>query len=202
MTGPTPLTAPARLSFRYTVLGEPHVCRAYCQYLGGVDPDTTLLLARSGGSNPTLTDTVDAFFAVVAPFYNPSWATFDGFLLENRVDTEFVYQLGGSTTVAPTGAGTPTPATGWCVSGKSSDNRNMPAYLFEGNFRILGKVSGYSSLNTAEKAVNDYFFRIGGTPLDTDAYNWRKSRGEFYAVRWLASVWDSNQKLRRTRRIA
>lgn len=202
MSGPTPLTAPARLSFLYTVLGEPHRCKGYCQYTGGTDPDATNLIARPGGSNPVLSDVVDAFFTVIAPFFNSAWSSFDGFLLENRVDTEFVFQLGGSTTVAPSGAGDPTPATGWCISGKSGDNKNMPAYVYEGNFRILDKVSGYSNLNSAEKAVNDYFFRIGGTPLDTDAFNWRKSRGEEYAARWLASVWDSNQKLRRIRRIA
>lgn len=202
MTGPTPISAPYRLSFLYTVLGFPHRCRNFCNVETGAGSSGYDLIARSGGINVDIQDAADEFFTVLAPFYNTDWASFDGWLLEVRVGTEFVFVAGDATTLAPTGGGDPTPAVGWCVSGKSGDNKNFPAYIYEGNFRILSKASSYAALNTAEKAVNDYFFRVGGTPSTSQAFNWRMSRGEERAVRWLASVWDSNQKLRRSRRLA
>jgi len=202
MPGPTPLAVSFRLSFLYTAHLFNHKQRNYLACVPSGDPsgyDAVGYVIPGGIGVSTL---ADPLFTAMAPFYVPANDSFNGWLLEELVSGAWIYRASGVTTVVPTGAGAEFIAGGWDTVGKDSLNKTIHAYWYEGNFRGVDKASSYSALNTAEKEVIDQYFAVGRAIVNTDPANWRKGRGDSHPVRWLSAVWDSNQKLRRLRRIA
>lgn len=198
---PTPLTAPYRLVMKYTVNTFLHKQQNYVDVVPSGDPSGYDLLDQRGGSPIGLQTGVDAFFTKIAPFYNPAWSSFDGWLLEARVGTAFVFLAAGITTVVPTSAGNFEIANGLVITGKDDDNRIMPAMLYEGTFGGAVRVTAAAGLTVASRALMNYFFNPDGTAAATAAWFWRGSRSMVPAQRWIAWVVDTNEKLRRARRI-
>src|SRR5258706_5545665 len=201
MPGPTPLTAQHRLQVTYVASTFAHKLQAYCRLIASLDVTGYDIVGRGALGNIGVSAAVDALFTVMAVFYDPSVASFDGAILQVFNAGAWRYLRSYTTALVPTGGGGVAYAGGWDMVGKSDDNKNLHAYLYEGNFRLVDKQDSYAALNSSEKAVVDYFFRLGGTPAATDAYNWRRSTGDRYTERYLASVWDTNEKLRRLRRL-
>lgn len=200
--GPTPITATHRVSFKYTVLGLPHKQRNYCAATPSADPTGYDITCRSPFGSVGFSLLPDQWALAVDPFFNSSTTTFDGADLEVYSAGEFIPIASASGVITPSGSAANQPANGMVISGKDGVNKNMPAFLAEGLFGLPNKLSSYAAATTAQKLLIDYFFGVGNTPVAEDAYAWRQSRGGGHAQRWLAFVVDSNQKLRRVRRIA
>jgi hypothetical protein len=185
----------------YTVSLFQHKQQNYCTAVSSGDPSGYDLTARPGFANPGLQAAVDRFFTRAAPFFNSGDVSFDGWKLETFVSGAWVFTNAGITSVSPSGSGVPEIANGLCISGKSGDNRNFPLFLYEGTFGVATKISSPAGLNTVSRALMNYVFNADGTDINTDAYVWRMSRGSHYAQRWVAWIVDTNEKLRRRRRI-
>lgn len=201
MSGPTPISASHRLTFLYTVNSIQHKQQNYCDAVASGDPTGWSVRGRDLVTLEGISNIQTSFFLKIAPFYDPADTSFDGWKLEVYFGGAYLFAAAGVTTTVPTGGGLSNAAMGWDMSGKSTDSKNMHAYLYEGNFRFPTKISGYSSLNTAEKAVVDFFWDTQNTGSADKAYFWRMSRGATYSGRWLAAIWDTNEKLRRLRGI-
>lgn len=198
---PTPLTADYRLQLLYTVNGLQHKQQNYCDVVASADPSGWDLIQSFGGANIGLQTGVDLFFTKIAPFYKTVETTFDGWLLLGRTGTQFFFVDSGVTSVVPTGAQSFENANGLCLSGKSYDQENFPFYIYEGAFGTAVKLTAPGSLGTPARALMNYVFNADGTAAAASAYFWRLSRGKFPTRRWIAWITDTNEKLRRVRRI-
>jgi len=199
--GPTPITAPYRLRLLYTTTLFQHACQGFCDVVASADPSGWDLEQVFGGSSIGLQTAVDLFFTKIAPFYNPSWAAFDGWVLEVRSGTQFFFVDSGVTSVVPTGASAFEIANGLTLSGKDDDQRNMPFFIYEGSFGSATKISAPGALGTPARALMNYVFNADATAAAASMYFWRQARSGAPAKRWLAWVTDTNEKLRRERRI-
>lgn len=88
---PTPLSASHRLKMLYTVQFVQHVQQNFCDVVGSADPSGFDLLNMRGGTDVGLQTAVDLFFTRIAAFYNPTFTTFDGWVLEVRFGTQFFF---------------------------------------------------------------------------------------------------------------
>jgi hypothetical protein len=199
---PTPITPLHRVTFKYTSLLLPHKQQAYCNAVPSGDSTGFDLEGRVALGNVGLSLIADAFFTTWAGAYKSSDSSFEGWELWERIGTNYVFVTGGGTSITPSGGAANSPAMGWCVSGKDVDNKEFPAYMYEGQFGGTQKFLSYPALNAFEKELADYYFAVGRAGTTTDAYNWRMARGAGRSARWLSHVIDSNQKLRRVRHLA
>ena len=199
---PTPVSAPNLLVARYTVAGFNHKAQMYCEAIPSADPSGYDLIGRPALGNVGFSTLADPFFTVIAPFYTLVDCTFNSIELWERIGGSYVFQASQVTAVTPTLGGFYQPAAGFDVVGKSQDQRNLHFYIYEGPFGITGKITNYAGASANVKGLIDYHFNTQGAAVATDAWNWRLSRGHWRPDRWLAGVIDSNQKLRRMRRIA
>jgi hypothetical protein len=158
-------------------------------------------VARSGYAAVGVSTIVDPWFTKMKPFYDPPAATFDGFQLDANVAGAWVYVWSVATAVVPTGAAGYEKAFGVCIMGKSTDNKNMPVYLYEADLGLPTKFTDYASLGANAQALVNAVFNVAGGAANVDPVAWRKSRGSFYSQRWVSWVVDTNEKLRRVRRI-
>jgi hypothetical protein len=158
-------------------------------------------VVRPGFANAGVQDAVDAFFTLAAPFYNVDQTTFDGWLLESLDGGEYVFVAAGTTTAVPGTDADFEIANGLCLSGKESDNSFMPMYLYEGQFGRAFKYASPDSLASVLRALTNAVWNVDGTATDVDQYAWRRSRNGLFGQRWLADIVDTNEKLRRVRRI-
>jgi len=203
MSGPTPITVDYRLTLLYTVSLLQHKHRMYMDCIASLDPSGFDAVGYAPGvGNVGVSTIADHVFDGMKVFYNPSWSSFDGWILEKYISGAYVFQSAGATATVPTGGGTIALAGGWDTVGKDLLNNTIHAYWYEGNFRLIDKSQSYSSLNAAEKEVIDMYFGVGRAIVPEDPANFRKARSDAYIMRWLSAVWDSNQKLRRIRRLA
>jgi hypothetical protein len=196
------LTAPYRVRFLYTVQTLQHKLACYCDVQASADPTGYDLKVRPGFTALGLSVAVDTFFGPFHDFFNPSTTSFDGALLEKRNGTSWEFVATVPTTVAVDGTPAVNLAIGACFSGKDALNRRILCYMFEGAFGLPNKLTSYAALNSSNKAIVDLFFNIGAVADGSYPYAWRTSQDGQYATRWLAQVIDTNQKLRRLRRIA
>lgn len=201
MTGPTPIVATHKAIFRYTAGGLQHKAQMYCDAAPSADPSGYELAGRPLLGNPGFSTVVDPFFTAIANFFTLADCTFDAGELWERVGTSYHYLTTWVPTVSPALGGFVQFATGFDVVGKDVHNENIHFYIYEGPFGIATKITNYAGATTNVKNLIDYLFNVGGGAVLTDAWNWRQSRGDVPAKRWLAGVIDTNEKLRRVRRI-
>lgn len=199
---PTALTAPYRLTFRYTVGGLVHKTHYYLRCVASGDPMGFDTIARPGFANAGVSTLDFGIWTNQKTFYNPAESTFNDMVLEANVGGAWVYVAAQVATVVPTGSGTYAPAGMETWSGKDTANKNFPVYWYEKPFPGFVKVSSYAAMSAANKAIANAYFNAGGTAVSADPAAWRVSRGSFYSQRFLALITDSNQKLRRIRGIA
>ena len=199
---PTPLIAPYRLTFRYTVSGLQHRTHYYLDCTPSGDPMGFDTVARPGFSPVGVSTVEPNVFGPQAPFYNPSTCSFDDMILEINVSGAWVFVASMAASGNPTGSGTQALAAMETWSGKDQANQNFPVYWFEKPFNTFAKFNSYAGLSSANKAIANAYFNPGGVAVDEDPVAWRLSRGAVYSQRWLALVTDSSQKLRRIRGIA
>ncbi len=201
MPGPTPLTALYRVTFKYTVSLFQHKTRMYINVVASGDPSGYNTVPRPAYPAVGVSLLADAFFLPLTPYFGNANSTFDGILLEHRDGTEWVPLWSGGTVRTPGFVGYGIAAMMYTVSGKDQINRAIPAYIYEGKNVGIDKLSSYTALDANAKALVDYFYDTTGALLGAAAYAWRISRGGSYASRWLALVFDTNEKLRRLRHI-
>lgn len=201
MPGPTPLIADYRISMQYTCQGFQHKTRFFVGVSPSADPSGYDLVQTHSGANVPTTSAVTQFFTRLAPFYDPSWASFDGFLLEHRTGTTWNYLASGTTGVSPAATQPFEAANQLALTGKDSTNKNAPTYLYEGAFGRAFKGNSPGALGTALRALTNDVWNIDGTASANGAWHYKLSRGGNYMQRWLADVIDTNEKLRRVRRI-
>lgn len=199
---PAPISATHRVSFKYTVLGFQHKQRNYCHAIPSADPSGFDIVAPAPYGNVGFSLIPDQAFIAWNAFFNSATSTYDGADLEVRVGTAFIPIASATTVVTPAGSAPDQQANMFAITGKDGVNRNMPVFLYEGLFGLPNKLRSYSAMTAGQKALVDYYFGVGNTPVALDAFAWRQSRVGGHAQRWLAFVVDSNQKLRRMRRIA
>lgn len=198
---PTPITAAFRLIFRYTVASIVHKAQFYCQLAPSADPSGYSTNFRSGFSSVGVSTLADRFFTVIAPFYKPSDTSFDSWELLQRSGTVFVHVSSGVPTVVPSGSIPFQTANQYCIAGKSLGNRNFPRYIYEGAFGTALKITSVAGLTSPARVLVNYYFDPDHGAVNTDAFVWSTARSGDFADRWLASVVDTNEKLRRVRRI-
>jgi len=199
---PTPLSAPYRLTFQYTVGSLTHKQRLYLRCSPSADASGFDTIARSGYGNVGVSLLENRWATRNAPFYDTSDTTFDSWLLEANVSGAFIFVAGGAFTASPTGTGTYAPAGGVVFSGRDTANKPFNVNQYETFFPGFLRIASYSALSANNQALANYWFNAGGSSDDYDAVAWRVSRGSFYSQRWIALVADSNQHLRRLRGIA
>jgi len=185
----------------YTVNGLQHKQQNFCSAFVGGGASGWSLGARPGFSSVDVQDAVDQFFTKLADFYNAAWAGYDGWLLQVRSGTVWNYLSSGVTTVTPIGTDTYQVANGLTLSGKDTNQKNMPACLYEGSFGGPQKTKTPAALSVPARTLMNYFFNADGGAADEDAYNWRVSRGFAEADRLIVFVSDTNEKLREIRGI-
>ncbi len=199
---PTPLSAQWRVTFKYTVAGFQHRHQMYCNAVASADPSGYSVVGQVIVGNVGVSTLANPFFTLWEPYYVTPETTFDGWEFHRFVSGAWLFRAAGTTSVTPTGTGSAQLSMGFAVVGKDFANKFLPAYMYEGLVGTTAKHSSYSAQTTIEKAITDYYFRQSGTVINTDAWNWRCSRGTSIPQRWLSNVIDSNQKLRRLRHIA
>jgi hypothetical protein len=199
---PTPLTAPYRLTFQYTVDGLTHKQRLYLKCTPSADASGFNTIARSGYSGVGVSLLEDRWSLIMRPYYNAAETTFDSWLLEANVAGAFIFVAGGTFTHVPTGSGVYAPASGVVFSGRDTANKPFNVNMYETPFPGFIKVNSFAALSSGNQDIANYWFNAGGTADDYSAVAWRVSRGGFYSQRWIALVADSNQHLRRLRGIA
>jgi len=201
MSGPTPVTATHLAVANYTVDSFAHKLQMYCNANPSGDPSGFDLIGRPGVGNPGFSTVVDPLFGVLAPFYQASVTLFSGIELFEKIGANYVPVANVLTTVAATGTQTYSKAYVFDVVGKSPATRNMHTYLAEGAFGQSFKFTSLVGQPSSIIALINFFYRVSGTMLITDAANWRLSRGAVNTVRWVSGVNDTNEKLRRLRGI-
>jgi hypothetical protein len=199
--GPTPITATHLAVAHYTVGALAHKIQMYCDAVGSTDPSGFDLIGRASLGNVGFSTLADPLFTVLAPFFTAVDVVFQDLQLFVRVGTTYIPLYTQATTVTPSLGGFFQPATGFDVVGKDKNNRNFHFYIYEGPFGIATKIVSYAGASANVKGLIDYLFHVGNTAVATDAYNWRRSRGDKESDRWLAGVIDTNEKLRRLRGI-
>lgn len=202
MSGPTPITASHRLTFLYTVAGLQHRQRNYCTAIGSGDPTGFDIVGVEIPGGVGLSTIPDPIFTKMAPFFNSTGTTFDGALLEHRSGTEWIFDATVPTAAAPSNSSANVLAGMVSLSGRDSVNKNFPVYFYEGVEGGPRKTNSFGALSTVEKALVRAYWNPDGTAVAVDPWNWRLGRGTSHPARWLAFVTDSNQKLRRIRRLA
>lgn len=201
MTGPTPIFATHKMVFKYTVAGMQHKAQMYCDAVASADPMGYDLVGRPAVGNVGVSTVIDPFFTAVANLFTLADTTFDVAELWKRVGTTYVFLASAVPTVSPALGGFYQPATGFDVVGKASSNSTFHFYVYEGPFGIATKITSYAGASANVKLLINYLFNAAGTATAVMAWNWRVSRGGFFAGRWLAGVIDTNEKLRRMRGI-
>lgn len=195
-----PMNVSWRVTFLYTVQLFQHKRQNFLNTIASADPSGYDAVGGNGFGNSGVSTLAARFFNTIAAYYRASDCTFDGWQLDHLVSGAWVYVASGGTTVVPTGAA-PNLSMMFDVTGKNSNNHVMHNPLYEGAFGTTQKTKSYSALSAVAQGLVDYYYNTGGTAIATDAFGWKRSRGGFYATRWLAMVIDSNEKLRRLRRI-
>lgn len=198
---PSPLTATHRLTVNYTVVTFPHKMRLFCSLTPSGDSTGFDFVNIRGLANIAGSAVCDRWATVLGPFFSTTDTTFDSFIGEERVGTAFVPVFSHVTAIPPSGPGTAVAAADCDITGKDADNLPVHNYYFEGKDPVPLKRKSYAALVAAEKTLVDYFFNTGGVAAAADAWYWRTSRNQVNPVRWLAIVRDSNEKLRRLRKI-
>jgi hypothetical protein len=201
MAGPTPLTAPYRLALLYTTGLFQHKTRFYLDAAAAIGGSGWITQPRSPFATEDIQDVVNQVFTKMAPFYHTPDGTFDGWLLELRSGTTWVYQASGTTTATPSGSAAYEKANELAVTGKDTDVKNLPTYFYEGQFGVAFKGNSPGSLGTPVRALANSIYNIDGTASSLDPWAWSFSRNQQFRQRWLAVVIDTNEKLRRLRRI-
>lgn len=197
----TPLASTDRLQFRYTVKGLTHKARYYVFKVASADPSGFDAVARAGFANVGISTLVDPFFNAIVDFFDAANCTFDGMDFQQHLGTLWVTTFTASPTTVPTGVGTPKVAMMKTLSGKSADFMNFPVFIYETDEVAIDKNSGYAGFSARNKRLVDYFFNVGGAAVATSAWNWRRSRSTAHTQSWLSMINDSNEKLRRIRRL-
>jgi len=190
-----------RLTFLYTVALLQHKRQNYLSCVASGDASGYDTVARAGFGAAGVSTLSNRFFSTFAPYYRTADCSFNGWLLETRSGTTWVFVAQGATTVSPSGSGAQALAFGFEIVGKNSNNHVMHNPIYETNALDVNKYRDYSAMSATLKGAVDYYFNVGLTDINTDAYAWKRSRGGFFATRWLAVVTDTNEKLRRVRRI-
>jgi len=197
----SPIVPDYRLVFKYTVLSFTHKLQLYLDVAVSGDSLGYDAVARGGFTNQGLSLVEPAVWNSIKALYRTADTTFDSMTLENRAGTAWNYVASVSATVTPSGTNVAQKAMQYCLSGKSLGNENMPVYIYELNPGLPGKENSYAALGTDVKTFVDAFFNVGGGATSVDPVAWRLSRAGGYSGRWIAAIWDSNEKLRRLRRI-
>ncbi len=198
---PQPLTADWRLEFQYTVLGFTHKHHEFLDVVPSADPMGHSTVPVNGGTTQGVSLLVDPFFTAWETWFSMADADFVGAVLQQYNAGSWDYVAFHATSVSPANEGTTVKSSMWDVSGKTNPPFNIHAYMYEGVFGVGDKETSYAAQNTPSKALIDYFFNTGSGALATAAYYWATSKSGAPRDRWLAIVADTNEKLRRLRRI-
>jgi len=200
--GPTPLIAPYRIIFQYTVDFLIHKQTFYLDCTPSADASGFDTLARSGFSNVGVSTLMDSWFNLHKTFYDDADTTFDTWVLEIMVAGAWVFVASGVCAVAPTGTGTYAKAGMEAWAGKDTANRPFPVYFYEKFFPGFSKTNSVGALSGDNQTISNALFNTLGSAGGDSPVAWRRSRGNLFSQRWLSLVTDSNQKLRRIRNIA
>jgi hypothetical protein len=201
MAGPTPITVSWRLTFKYTVRGFQHRAQHFLDVVTSADPSGYDAIGRVTLGNQGVSSLEGRFFTMIAPFYQASTCSFDGYLLEELVSGSWVYRFSDVASVAPSGSTIAQLAFGYGMFGKYEDNTRDNRYIYEVPLTAPNRYTAFGSLAAADQALVDYYFNVSGSPNSEDAWNWEMSRGSSRPQRWISVVIDTNEKLRRLRRI-
>lgn len=197
----SPIIPTFRLVFKYTVLSFQHKLQLYLDAVVSGDSLGYDAVARGGFSNPGLSAVEPAVWNSIKALYRTADTTFDSMTLEQRTGTIWNYVASIAATIGPSGTNVAQKAMMYCLSGKSLGNENMPIYIYELNPGLPGKINSYGGLGADVQTFVDAFWNITGSATDAMPVAWRLSRDGGYSGRWIAAIWDSNEKLRRLRRI-
>lgn len=196
MPGPTPISAPYRVTFNYTVDGLSHNMRQYCDAQPDIlDSTGWALVGHSLLGNPGLSVAAQAVWALLQPMYEAVVASFNGAVLEQRVGVAYVPIASYFTGSTPTNTG----------YNKAAQN----TFFFYGPSRNIHKLVLFENAFGAPVKVTS----LGGLPADLlaivnscsspsgafDIGNWAMDRAGQTGMTWVSYVSSLNRKVRRRR---
>jgi hypothetical protein len=199
MPGPTPITSPFQVRMLYTIDGLQHHCNFYCDLTLSGDVTGYDTVPNLAFSSVGVSEAIDGFFTLLAPFYDDADTTFDGATIWERVDNTYEYRSSGTTSVAGTATGAYEKANGLCVAGRDIKNQFLPTYIYEGRFGVAFKGNSPGSLGSSVRALAGGIYDIDNDATDDEPFAWSHSRDQWRRKRWLSVVVDTNEKLRRIR---
>lgn len=197
---PTPLAAEFRLTFNYTVNSFPHKCRLFLGCTTGGSPSGYTTAPVNGGTAHEISLLADPFWTAIAGFYG-SGASFNTMQLEEFVSNQWIVRYTKTTTVTPSNVSPCANGWGLDFTGKTDDNGTIHFYLYEHSVSIAGKIVSYASLGAVGQGLADYLFNTGSAAGTYAAWFWSFSRGAIPRNHWVADIIDTNEKLRRMRKM-
>lgn len=199
MSGPSPITASFRLVHKYTVNALQHKLTTYLECEPSGDTTGWDVLVRSPFGNQGLSDIWESVFAPLVNFYNDDFTTFDTVDFDERSGDLWTTLITHNVTSVPASGAPSQNAWGQVFSGKANSGLGLSLFIYEGGFGLVRKDSSYAALETWEQNVVDRFYNVSSDAVATDPWAWRQSRNNFFARNWIASIVDTNEKLRRAR---
>lgn len=197
-----PLTANFRIVFPYVCALEPHKLECYLDCVASADPSGYNTVARTGYTNQGVSAVMSRVWTKLSGVFSSTDASFGNATLYQRFGTVFSPVYTESNTITPSFAGDSLKSYGSVFFQRATNRTKMPLYLLEWALDAeITKVTSYASLGAALKSLTDGFMNAGGTAINTDPYAWRMSKDSNYGTGFVSWVNDTNEKLRRIRKV-
>lgn len=198
---PTPLTATYRIEFRYTVDSFTHKAHMFTKVVASADASGFDTVARAGFTNQGISTVMDNFGVKWPGFYHNANASLDSAVLQHLASGSWLDVYTRILAITGTSANPTQQASGGTWMGKTTTNKKLPFFMYEGIEAGTFKYSSPATMATYRLAMASYLFNTDGLAVDANAWAWRVGRDNTYADHFVSYVVDSNEKLRRIRRL-
>lgn len=199
MPGPTPITAPHRISFFYVTATLTHVVRFYCRLTTSSDPTGHNIVTRAFLGTIGAQLACDRITELLAPLFSAASASFGNFTLEERSGTTWIPLVNTVGAHAPSSGLATALATQQTFFFYSTDRTIHKNVLLENVYAAPGKAN---TTATVPVAVKNWIDSLNAPGLAEDPGQWVLSRDAAYIGSWLSVVSTLNRKTRRRRSLA
>ena len=198
MAGPTPITAPHRVTFFYTGAAFPHKLRFFASAIAsGTDPSGWALLARSGATGfKVIADAVAVLLAGMLSNGGGDGVT--SALLEVRnPDGSFSPLVSEPEVVAGSAGAPPIPGEQFTISFKDTNNKKQSVITVDGVEIPPLKTANPLLIQLGPRAWYLACTGAGANPTTTDPWGWMRGRDGNGPVRAIFASVTLNRKLER-----
>jgi len=189
----TPITATDQLDLIYTVSGVEHRLQMRCNVSGLSGGFYTL--SQFSGSAILASDAADMMFTLMAPLYNSTDATFDGYELQKYDAGRYLPLEAQFAVTSPTGTAASGLAQQNTYTFRNADFQLIRLIMFDAAAGAVSKKS-YLELGAPSKALVDSVI----LRTDTKVGSWYRGRnGALTPIQFTFGVNSYNRKQRRIR---